>query len=145
MRCCAAAASLQERAAMILRCEWRCLCVFRICSITSCELPEGIPLSWAFQRTLCRISLTRPQEPSVRPGDVAASCSFSLVSILGTRAREEALHRGWSDAGLLVLRLLPRVFLHRVRLHERPEVREGHGSFWGAEGKWRDGLNRLLL
>mmetsp|Transcript_63505 Transcript_63505/g.168265 ORF Transcript_63505/g.168265 Transcript_63505/m.168265 type:complete len:211 (+) Transcript_63505:409-1041(+) len=84
MRCCAAAASWLERVSVTLRsCQWRCLCVFRICSIMrltpqgSCKLTEGISLSWVFLRTLCRISLWRPPVqclgPSVRPCGVAAT------------------------------------------------------------------------
>ena len=76
-------ASLDIRHGTLRMSKWRCLCVFRICSIMSltpqgsCKLTEGIPLSWVFQRTLCQITLPSPQmersTPSARPGDVTAS------------------------------------------------------------------------
>ena len=46
-----------------------------------------------------------------------------MEALLGKRAREGARHRGRSDARRVDLRVLPQLYLHRVRLHGRSEVR----------------------
>ena len=98
MRCCAAAELWHERAPMTLcSCLWRCLCVFRICSIMrltpqgSYKRTEGISLNWVFQHTLCRISLRRRQVrclvPSVTPCGVAATWLVFAGLNVGHRCR----------------------------------------------------------
>ena len=52
-RCCALAASLQERASMTLRsCQWKSLCVFRICSIMD-RLSKAVTSSRQISLLLC--------------------------------------------------------------------------------------------
>ena len=46
-----------------------------------------------------------------------------MEALLGKRARQGARHRGRSDAKRVDLRVLPQLYLHRVRLHGRSEVR----------------------